>query len=72
MKAQISVEELTNLLESLIRRIVREELGAFVAEYPEKFSLSSDSPLLDDLEDILHRQAQGKLKFHSQLEVWGE
>jgi len=69
---EMSVEELTSVLEPLMRRIVREELAQFAAREPEIFYLEPDSPLYKDMEEILYRKEQGQLKLYTHEEVWGE
>jgi len=71
-KISISVDDLVNLLEPLMRRVVREELARLVAETPDVFYLEPDSPLYEDMEDILRRKEQGKIRLYSHEEVWGE
>jgi hypothetical protein len=71
-KITISVDELVNLLEPLMRRVVREELARLAVEAPGVFYLEPDSPLYEDMEDILRRKEQGKIRLYSHEEVWGE
>jgi len=71
-KISISVDDLVNLLEPLMRRVVREELARLVVETPDVFYLEPDSPLYEDMEDILRRKEQGKIRLYSHEEVWGE
>lgn len=66
------MEELVNLLEPLMRRVVREELARLVTEAPDIFYLEPDSPLYDDMEEILNRKERGKTRLYSHEEVWGE
>jgi hypothetical protein len=68
----ISPQDLSGLLEPLIRRIVREELAHVAARRPDVFYLPKDSPLRDDLVDILDRKQRGEISLLSQTEVWGE
>ena len=68
----MSAEELVNMLEPLVRRIVREELTRLVAKEPDVFHLDADSPLYEDMEEILHRNKQGKVKLYSHKEVWDD
>ena len=68
----ISLEELTSLLEPLMRRIVREELDRFVTQTPNEVQLEPDSPLYQDLEDILNRKERGEVRLYSHEEVWNE
>jgi len=58
-------------LESIIRRVVREELAQILVKEPDTFYIAPDSPLYEDMQEILHRRAQGMVKLHSH-EVWGE
>lgn len=63
---------LSELLEPLIRRVVREELLHFAEEHPDTFYLEPDSPLYADLVDIANRREQGTLLLHNHAEVWGD
>ncbi len=67
-KVTLSVQD----LESIIRKIVREELAAFTAQDPETFYLDKESPLCEDMEDILKRKKSGELKFYTHEEIWKE
>ena len=55
-------------LEGIIRKVVREELMEFATE--GFFGLDKDSPLYQDMEDILEGGKDNKLKFHTPAEVW--
>ncbi|NKQ37790.1 MAG: hypothetical protein HF973_19530 [Chloroflexi bacterium] len=57
-------------LEGIIRKVVREELMEFAAQERGFFYLDKDSPLYEDMEDILERQESGQLKFHTHQEIW--
>ena len=57
-------------LEEIIRKVVREELKAFVTQ--DFFDLDQASPLHEDMEDILERKKSNKLKFHTHEDVWNE
>ena len=67
----ITMDELHTVLESLIRRVVREELTDFVKKN-NTFFLDSSMPLYNDMQDIFQRKIQGKVKLFSHEEVWGE
>jgi hypothetical protein len=67
----ITMDELHTVLESLIRRVVREELTDFVKKN-NTFFLDSSMPLYNDMQDIFQRKTQGKIKLFSHEEVWGE
>ncbi len=62
----LSVEELSSVLETLIRKVVREEIEHMM----NVFFLESDSPLYKDLENILERKSKGKMRLHSHEVVW--
>jgi hypothetical protein len=68
----LDLHTLSELLEPLIRRVVREELQHFAEEHPDTFYLAPDSPLYTDLLDIASRREQGSLRLHDHAEVWGE
>lgn len=55
----IDTQELIQVLEPLIRRVVREELALIVAKSPNVFYLEPDSPLYEDLERILREKRAG-------------
>ncbi|MCJ7584227.1 MAG: hypothetical protein MUO30_05600 [Anaerolineales bacterium] len=59
-------------LESIIRRVVREELAQILVKEPDTFYIAPDSPLYKDMQEILHRREQGTGKLHTHAEVWGE
>lgn len=67
----ISPEELSKILEPIIRRVVREELDRIIGMNPDIFHLQQGMPLHDDMQDILERKANNKIKLHSHKEVWG-
>jgi hypothetical protein len=68
----VSLEELARMLEPLMRRIVREELTEFARRQPDVFRLEPGSPLYEDMEEILRRKQQGKIKLYSPAETWDE
>jgi hypothetical protein len=68
----VSAEELVKLLEPVMRRIVREELAEFAVHEPEAFRVEPGSPLYESLVNILRRKAEGKLRFYTHEEVFGE
>jgi len=59
-------------LEGLIRKVVREELIEWVKQKPEIFNLDKNTPLHEDMEDILKRKKSGQLKFYTHAEIWDE
>ena len=67
----VDMDELIKTMEALIRKVVREELEQFARENA-LFSLGSDSPLYEDMEDILACKAEDQVKLHHHHEIWGE
>ncbi len=65
-KVTLSVQQ----LESIIRKVVREELVEFAAQELGILHLDKESPLYEDMEDILERKKSGQLKFHTHEEIW--
>jgi hypothetical protein len=65
-------QELASLLEPLIRRVVREELAQVAVKRPDVFYLKPDSPLREDMVEILDRHRKGTTKLYSHSEVWNE
>ncbi|MCK5543469.1 MAG: hypothetical protein KAI40_12325 [Desulfobacterales bacterium] len=65
-------EEIGKMLEPLIRRVIREELTRMAKTKPEIFYIDPDTPIYKDMEDIMQRRTQGKIKLHSHEEVWGD
>ncbi len=62
-------------LESLIRRIVREEIESALAGldlYRKLTIIEPGSPLHEDLKDIERRAQEGRLKFYTYEEVFGK
>jgi len=68
--ATISVEELVNILEPLIRRVVREELAE--ATEADIFYLDPDTLLYEDMLEISESKRQKKTELYSHKEVWDE
>ena len=54
-------------LEEIIRKVVREELMEFAAQ--NLLSLDKESPLHEDMEDILERKKSDRLKFYTHAGV---
>lgn len=62
-------------LESLIRRIVRDEIEDALAGlglHEETTVIEPGSPLYESLIDIQQRAREGRLKFYTHAEVWGD
>lgn len=64
-------DELTKVLEALVRKVMREELANFARENG-LFYLSPGSPLYEDMEKILERKVKEQPKLYQHDEVWGE
>jgi hypothetical protein len=64
-------DELTKVLETLVRKVMREELANFARENG-LFYLSPGSPLYEDMEKILERKVKEQPKLYQHDEVWGE
>jgi hypothetical protein len=64
-------EELTKILETLVRKVVREELANFARENG-MFYLAPGSPLYNDMEKILERKVKEQPKLYKHGEVWGK
>ena len=64
-KVTLSVQQ----LESVIRKVVREELVGFAAQELGIFHLDKESPLYKDMENILERKKSGQLKFHTRKDL---
>ena len=67
-KVTLSIEQ----LESVIRKVVREELMEFTAQELGIFHLDKESPLYEDMEEILERKKSDRLKFYTHDEIWNE
>ena len=69
--ANLSIAE----LESLIRRVVRDEIKGALAGldlHEEPTVIEPGSPLYESLTDIQQRAREGRLKFYTYEEVFGE
>ncbi|MDM8518349.1 hypothetical protein QUF76_19310 [Desulfobacterales bacterium HSG16] len=68
----LNVEKIADILEPLIRRIIREELERIMKAEQKIFFLNTDMPLYDDLLEIHDRKIEGRNEFYSHDEVWNE
>ena len=57
-------------LEGIIRKVVRKELIEFAMQEQGIINLNEESPLCEDMENILERKRTGKLRFHTRKETW--
>jgi hypothetical protein len=71
-KITVNVEELTALIESVVRKVVREKLADLVGGSPRTLRLRGESPLYEDMADILERSQHGETRLHTHAEVWDE
>lgn len=67
-----NLQELANILEPMIRRIIREELVDFAQKNKKTVYLNPNSELYKDLEDIAQRKISQQIKLYSHQEVWDE
>ncbi len=68
------VNELLQALEPMIRQIVREELNNTAQHTSQHtfFTLSPESQLYLDMQDLLQRKTTGNIQLKSHAEVWDE
>lgn len=66
----VSQDELQQLLEPLIRRVIREELLRIIQRQPDIFFLHPDMPIYADMEEITQRKATKGIELFSHEEVW--
>jgi hypothetical protein len=68
----VGSDELQQVLEPLIRRIIREELLNIARKNSNIFSLEADMPLYKDLQEIVQRKKNHKIELFSHEEVWDD
>ncbi len=72
----IELQDLKKIIRTIVRQdvrqIVREELARKEAEVIEPWMSDPESPLYQDMQDLLKRSQEGRLKFHTYEEVYGE
>ncbi|MBW2737520.1 MAG: hypothetical protein JRE64_01455 [Deltaproteobacteria bacterium] len=66
----LCTDELQQVLEPLIRRIIREELFKVIQQTSNIFFLSPDMPLYKDMEEIAQRKASHDIELLPHNEVW--
>jgi hypothetical protein len=71
-KITVSAEKLTALIESAVRKVVREEPAQRIAGQPRTLRLKEESPLYEDMAEILGRRQRGETRLHTHAEIWGE
>jgi len=67
----MTAEDISKILEPLIRRVVREELGRITQTHPDRFYLNPDMPIYNDMKDLRKRKSQGKIILYRHEQVWG-
>ena len=77
-KKRIKVTFPHPMFEQLAADVPRGKRSAFIVAATEEalrrklLHLEPDSPLYQDMAEILQRREQGDVKLHSHTEVWGE
>ncbi len=64
MNITISTDELSQILEPMIRKVIREELNILI--------LSPESQLYSDMQTLLQRKNTNDIQLKSHAEVWDE
>ena len=68
----IKFEDISKIIEPIIRRVIREELTKMARQKPGIFYLEPEMPLYKDMQDLRRRKAKGKIDLYSHEEVWDE
>ena len=68
----LCTDELQQVLEPLIRKIIREELFTVIQQTSNIFFLSPDMPLYKDMEEIAQRKASHNIELLPHDKVWNE
>lgn len=68
----IKFEDISKMIEPIIRRVIREELTKMARQKPGIFYLEPEMPLYKDMQDLRSRKAKGKIDLYSHEEVWDE
>lgn len=71
----ISERKLEALIRKVVRQVVHEELQELAKRQPEliePWMSDPESPLYQDMQDLLKRKQEGRLKFYTYEEVFGE
>ncbi|MBW2570675.1 MAG: hypothetical protein JRE47_15255 [Deltaproteobacteria bacterium] len=68
----IKFEDISKIIEPIIRRVIREELTKIARQKPGIFYLEPEMPLYKDMQDLRRRKAKGKIDLYSHEEAWDE
>ena len=68
----IKFEDISKMIEPIIRRVIREELTKMARQKPGIFYLEPEMPLYKDMQDLSRRKAKGKIDLYSHEEVWDD
>ena len=68
----IDSEKLQQILEPLIRRIIREEFSRVTQHQSNAFFLDPAMPIYADMEEIAQRKVSGTIELFSHEEVWDD
>ena len=68
----IKFEDISKMIEPIIRRVIREELTKMARQKPGIFYLEPEMPLYKDMQDLRRRKAKGKIDLYSHEEVWDD
>jgi hypothetical protein len=60
----LTAEDISKIIEHLIRRVVRGQLRRITQKRPGMFYLDPDMPLYADMQDLKKRKTQGKIEFY--------
>jgi len=64
--------EFKQMLEPLIRRVIREELKKLIHNNPNIFYVDREMPLYKDMEEISIRNLENKIELFAHDEVWND
>jgi hypothetical protein len=68
----VDSDELQQILEPLIRKIIREELLNIARQNKNIFCLDPDMPLYKDFQEISERGKNNRIELFSHEEVWDD
>ncbi len=71
-QTSIPIKDVAQILEPLIRRIVRQELARVIEKHPDIFALNPEMPIYQDMEHLKKKQLENEIELFSNKEVWGE